>query len=64
MTDDPLDHMRQRIAMCRRLAASTTDRQVAMELRKMADQGELDLARLEAERQKKDMAGGMPPTVT
>jgi hypothetical protein len=58
--------MRERIALCRRLAASTTDRKVAVELRKIADQGEADLARLEAERQKstKDIPRPVPPAAT
>jgi hypothetical protein len=41
--------MRNRIELCRRLAASTTDRQAAVILRDMADEGERDLERLEAE---------------
>ena len=62
MSDDPLDHMRERIALCRRLAASTTDRNVAAELRRIAEEGEADLARLEAER--RDMRGGTSPIST
>jgi hypothetical protein len=41
--------MRQRIATCRNLAASTGDPATAAELRKMADEGERDLRRLEDE---------------
>ena len=50
MSDDPLDGMRARIAQCRRLAASTTDAQAREVLTKMADEGEADLKRLEADR--------------
>ena len=50
MSDDPLDRMRERVAMCRRLASATTDRAMAKALREMADQGEIDLKKLEAER--------------
>ena len=60
MAEDPLDHMRQRIAQCRRLAASINDNEAAQILREMADQGELDLARLEAERAEKNEPP-MPP---
>lgn len=50
MSDDPLDGMRARIAQCRRLAASTTDAQAREVLTQMAEEGEADLKRLEAER--------------
>lgn len=50
MSDDPLKGMRARIAQCRRLAASTTDAQAREVLTQMADEGEADLKRLEAER--------------
>ena len=49
-SDDPLEHMRQRVEMCRRLAKSTTDHEAAKVLREMADQGEIDLERLLRER--------------
>lgn len=39
-------HMRQRIAMCRRLARSTTDPEVAVILHQMADDGEADIKRM------------------
>ena len=66
MSDDPLDHMRERVALCRRLASSTIDRQIAQELRKIADEAEADLAKLEAERRgtANGMPGGTPPTFT
>jgi len=51
VSDDPLEHMRQRVEMCRRLARSTTDPKTAKILRDMADQGELDLKKLLAERE-------------
>ena len=41
--------MRGRIDLCRRLAASTTDTRTAEILRDMADEGERDAERLEAE---------------
>lgn len=50
MSEDPLEGMRARIAQCRRLAASTTDAQAREALTQMADEGEADLKRLEAER--------------
>jgi hypothetical protein len=64
VSDDPLDHIRERIALCRRLAVSTTDRQIAQELRKIADEAETDLAKLEAERRGtvNEMPEGTPPT--
>ena len=46
MSDDPLEHMRERIAMCRRLARNINDPEVARILREMADQGEMDLQKL------------------
>ena len=53
--DDPLTHMRERIELCRRMAKNTTDREIARQLRAMADQGEIDLKRLLRERkQSKD----------
>jgi len=42
--------MAERVAQCRRLAASTTDGRVANILRQMADEGEEDMKRLQAER--------------
>jgi hypothetical protein len=49
--EDPLTHMRQRIEMCRRLAKSTTDERTATVLREMAEQAEMDLNKLLAERE-------------
>ena len=46
MSDDPLQHMRERIEMCRRLARNINDPDVARILREMADQGEIDLQKL------------------
>ena len=48
--EDPLQHMRERIDLCRRMAKSTTDVRIARQLRVMADQGEIDLKRLLRER--------------
>ena len=50
VADDPLQHMRKRIDMCRRLAKSIIDQDAAKILREMADQGEIDLKRLLEER--------------
>jgi hypothetical protein len=54
MSDDPLERMRARIAQCRRLAASTTDARTRDVLLQMAEEGEVDLKRLEAERAERD----------
>ena len=50
MSDDPLDHMRERIERCRRLAKYINDPRTTEALIEMAEQGEIDLARLIAER--------------
>jgi len=50
MSDDPLDHMRERIERCRRLAKYVNDPRTTEALLDMAKQGEIDLARLIAER--------------
>lgn len=44
-----MEKMRNRIKLCRNLAASTGDPRTAAELRLMADEGERDLARLQAD---------------
>ncbi|MBV9529266.1 hypothetical protein [Sphingomonas sp.] len=49
MDEDVVANIRARIERCRRLAASTTDRQVAAMLLQMAEEGDADLARLEAD---------------
>jgi hypothetical protein len=46
MSVEPLQHMRDRIEMCRRLARNINDSEVARILREMADQGEIDLQKL------------------
>jgi hypothetical protein len=51
MTDDPLDHMRERIARCRRLAKYINDPRTTEALLQMAEQGEKDLAELIKERE-------------
>ena len=38
MSDDPLQHMRERIDMCRRLAKNINDQDAARILKEMADQ--------------------------
>jgi len=55
--DDPLQHMRERIDMCRRLAKSINDQEASRILREMADQGEIDLKRLLEERDQKQPKG-------
>jgi hypothetical protein len=45
--------MRDRVAQCRRMAEHMTDPQTVAILRQMADEGEADLRRLMAERQRK-----------
>jgi hypothetical protein len=50
MSEDVLAHIRERIELARRLARSTTDREVARLLKIMADEGEADLRKLEQER--------------
>ena len=49
MENDIVANMRARVAKCRSLAASTTDQRTAAILRQMADEGEADIRRLEAE---------------
>jgi len=47
--DNLIENMRSRVALCRRLAAATHDSEVSELLLKMADDGEADIAKLEAE---------------
>ena len=54
MSDDPLDHMRERIERCRRLAKYINDPRTTEALLEMAEDGERDLARLLAEREARD----------
>jgi hypothetical protein len=49
MDPKALANMRARVAQCRRLADSITDARAASILRQMADEGDADIARLEAE---------------
>ena len=51
--DDPLNHMRQRIEMCRRMARTTHNLEIAKALREMADEGERDLQKLLQEREER-----------
>ena len=48
MADELIAHMRARVEKCRRLAGMITDQRAAEILRKMAEEGEADIARLEA----------------
>jgi len=54
MSEDPLDHMRERIARCRRLANYINDPRTTEALLEMARQGEIDLAQLETERAERE----------
>ena len=47
--DELIAKMKARVAKCRQLAADTTDLRTARILRTMADEGEADIARLQAE---------------
>jgi hypothetical protein len=47
---DPIQRMAERVVQCRRLANSTTDERTAGILPQMADEGEQDMRRLQAER--------------
>jgi hypothetical protein len=49
---DPLKRMRERVAQCRRMAEHMTDPQTIAILRQMAEEGEADLKRLLAQREK------------
>ena len=49
MDDATLANMRARVAQCRRLADTITDAKAAAILRQMADDGDADIARAEAE---------------
>jgi hypothetical protein len=51
MGEDPLENMRFRAAQCRRLAKSATNRELLDFLVNSAQQIEIDIAQLEAERQ-------------
>jgi len=48
MSDELKNHMRARIEQCRRLAKYINDPRTTAALLRMADEGEADLARLEA----------------
>ena len=49
MDEDIVANIRARVERCRRLAASTTDRQTAAVLQQMAEEGEADLRRMSAD---------------
>jgi hypothetical protein len=50
MSDDVIANIRSRVERCRRLAGMITDAQAAAVLRQMAEEGEADIQRLQAER--------------
>ena len=49
MDEQTIANMRSRVARCRQLADSTTDPRTATILRQMADEGEADIRRVEAD---------------
>jgi hypothetical protein len=49
--EEVIAEMRARVEQCRRLARTTNDSRVAETLRQMANEGEADIAKLEAEEQ-------------
>lgn len=53
MDERTIANMRSRVARCRQLADSTTDPRTAAILRQMADEGEADIRRVEAEEKSK-----------
>ncbi len=57
--DEIIRKMRGRVEMCRRLARSTTDQNVAQVLIQIADEGEADISRLLAE-ERSDEPGPEP----
>jgi len=59
MDEATLANIRARVTQCRRLAESITDARAAAILRQMAEEGEADIARINAERAK--VANPMPP---
>ena len=66
MSDDPLDGMRRRIETCRRLARQMLDQQTIDALLQMAEEIEIDVAKLEAERAERSGASvpnPMPPPI-
>jgi hypothetical protein len=59
MDDAIIAKMRARVAQCRRLADTITDAKAAAILRQMADEGQADIARAEAQRAQAE--NPMPP---
>ncbi|HEX8840275.1 MAG TPA: hypothetical protein VF750_07385 [Sphingomicrobium sp.] len=53
MNDDIIANIRSRVERCRYLAGMINDQQAAEVLRQMAQEGEADIERLEAERDAK-----------
>ena len=49
MSEDLIAHLRSRVEQCRRLAGTINDERTAAILRQMAEEGEADIKRLEAE---------------
>lgn len=53
MPEDLISHIRARVEQCRRLAEMITDERAAAILKQMAEEGEADVKRLEAEQVQK-----------
>ena len=54
MSDERFEKMRARVAQCRQLAAYVTDEHTRRVLTQMADEGEADLRKFEAESGQQD----------
>lgn len=48
MNEDVIEHIRSRVERCRRLAAMITDKRAVDVLLQMAQEGDADIARLQA----------------
>jgi hypothetical protein len=57
MAEDVIANIKARVAQCRRLADLITDDRTASILRQMAEEGEADVQRLQAERKPTDRQG-------
>ena len=62
MDRETLDHIRDRVERCRRLASQTTDERARVALLELANEGEADLRRLEEEVEKGEQdSPAIPP---
>lgn len=55
MNDDVISHIRSRVERCRYLASVITDQKAAGILRQMAEDGEADIKRMEAQRSRRSV---------